>query len=283
MDPIITQVMNTIQGEGVNIGKPMTFIRLGNCNLQCPFCDSKWSNNIDIEYIKKHQIEIDGLKFPEIMNLYNSGNYFDYIKNKNQKYKHLLITGGEPFLNQEFIIDLIKYVNPDIVEFETNGIIFPDKILKFIEIPIVINISPKFDINCYDDFIYIPKDPLADILSSLLNHFIINQTKYTDYINVNIFWKFIHASDNGEKIIRFIDNLKINNKTIYIMPLTPHNIYNSRNFKKFEVNCKETLKFCMENNFKYTPRLQNFLFKTNTSKFSFTHNEYDVIEKKVDL
>ena len=39
--PII-EIFDSIQGEGLNLGKQATFIRLAGCNLNCPWCDTNW-------------------------------------------------------------------------------------------------------------------------------------------------------------------------------------------------------------------------------------------------
>lgn len=40
----VVEVFNSIQGEGANVGKSAIFIRLSNCNKDCPFCDTDWEN-----------------------------------------------------------------------------------------------------------------------------------------------------------------------------------------------------------------------------------------------
>lgn len=37
----VNEIFSSFQGEGTNMGKPCTFIRLQGCNLACPWCDSK--------------------------------------------------------------------------------------------------------------------------------------------------------------------------------------------------------------------------------------------------
>ena len=37
------EIFCSVQGEGVNIGKPAVFLRLGLCNLKCTWCDTKYA------------------------------------------------------------------------------------------------------------------------------------------------------------------------------------------------------------------------------------------------
>jgi len=50
---IITQIIPTIQGEGPSAGTPVLLIRVGNCNLDCAWCDTKWSNNLKLKDVKE--------------------------------------------------------------------------------------------------------------------------------------------------------------------------------------------------------------------------------------
>jgi len=39
----VVEIFHSIQGEGVHVGIPATFIRLAGCNLRCEWCDTKIS------------------------------------------------------------------------------------------------------------------------------------------------------------------------------------------------------------------------------------------------
>lgn len=44
----VVEIFNSIQGEGANVGKSATFIRLSNCNKNCSFCDTDWDNGTEM-------------------------------------------------------------------------------------------------------------------------------------------------------------------------------------------------------------------------------------------
>ncbi len=118
---LINEVFYSIQGEGKSLGKPSIFLRLGGCNLKCSWCDSKytWHPN----FIDNKQSDLKSLI------------------NEIKKYpcKHLVITGGEPLLQQNRIKALLNELKDYTAEIETNGSL-PLKPNKQI---IQVNCSPK--------------------------------------------------------------------------------------------------------------------------------------------
>lgn len=110
MENNILEMFASIQGEGKYIGEPSLFIRFAGCNIRCNWCDSKFSW---IENDGKFTIE-DAIKFIE----------------QNPSYKHLVITGGEPLLHQQDIIQIFHKLNQlqknIVITIETNGTIEPN-------------------------------------------------------------------------------------------------------------------------------------------------------------
>lgn len=97
---ILSEIFYSIQGEGVNIGTPAIFIRFGNCNLRCRWCDSKFARCCNRNISLKDLIK-------EIR--------------KFGRCKHIVITGGEPMLQQDVISAIRNKFPIHYIEVETNG------------------------------------------------------------------------------------------------------------------------------------------------------------------
>lgn len=97
----VSEIFYTLQGEGTNIGNPSIFLRLSGCHLRCSWCDSKftWKLNSGKKMTTKEIIK-EIKKFPT---------------------KNLVITGGEPLLQQSAIIELLSELKEYFVEMETSG------------------------------------------------------------------------------------------------------------------------------------------------------------------
>jgi len=109
----------SFQGE-VNVGRFAYFLRLGQCNLRCKWCDSTYA------YSEWVDLPVD-----------------DIVK-KAMHFPCVVITGGEPLLQREEVAKLVKKLkkaNPMIViEIETNGTVRPIQMGSY---HIVYNVSLK--------------------------------------------------------------------------------------------------------------------------------------------
>ncbi len=75
----LLELFNSLQGEGPNMGKPATFVRLAGCPLQCAWCDTRYSWDVGHgEELDPHDIVGRALA----MGLRG----------------HVVITGGEPLI-----------------------------------------------------------------------------------------------------------------------------------------------------------------------------------------
>lgn len=99
MDQIkISQIFESIQGEGKYNGTPMLFIRTSGCNRNCEFCDTKYHT--------------EG-KFYDIPSLIKIIN--------DSKLDYVCWTGGEPLLWAEQIKEVVKHTPRKYHHIETNG------------------------------------------------------------------------------------------------------------------------------------------------------------------
>lgn len=179
-------VFFSIQGEGNNMGELSCFLRLNGCNLKCIWCDTKytWSDKKKTRWTCEQTKEI-------IENAWKCVN-----KNKS---KRLVITGGEPLMQQEGIESLLKKMPEWNIEIETNGTIVPTKeILKRAQI----NCSPKLNNSGNPKELRI-KDEVIKTLK-----------------DANTFFKFVAASslDLDEIEKDFVDKFSIDINRIIIMP-----------------------------------------------------------------
>jgi len=92
----VIEIFDSIQGEGVQIGTPMTFVRLAGCNLRCKWCDTDYAFGVG--------------------NLWNEE---DIVKKADQSW--VCLTGGEPMLQDlDVLIEQLNSVGKYIA-IETNG------------------------------------------------------------------------------------------------------------------------------------------------------------------
>lgn len=125
----ISEIFYSLQGEGIDVGKPAVFIRTALCNLSCVWCDTKYTwdwNHYDYDR------EVSEMTVPEIQEQISG---FDT--------KHCVITGGEPLIQQTKLVPLLSNLKSKdyFVEVETNGTILPsDTIERFVD---RWNVSPK--------------------------------------------------------------------------------------------------------------------------------------------
>lgn len=125
-------VFKTIQGEGALTGMPSVFLRLYGCNLACARCDTKhsWVNPGQNRRVLKVKHLLETLR----MNLITMAR------------PHLVVTGGEPLLQLEALLQLLDVVScwDDVVNvtLETNGMLY-DGCIRLLEYVTTLSLSPK--------------------------------------------------------------------------------------------------------------------------------------------
>ena len=108
------EIFYSIQGEGITAGTPTMFLRLAFCNLRCDWCDTRYTWDWEHYNRREQVVELSTEKVLEHL--------------LTQDCRRLVITGGEPLIQQKSLIDLMTYTKEKgfYIEIETNGTIVPD-------------------------------------------------------------------------------------------------------------------------------------------------------------
>ena len=213
----INEIFKSIQGEGPNFGKPAIFLRTAQCNLKCTWCDTKytwdWKN---YDYTKEvKEMTLEEIK-ERIMDL---------------EIKHLVITGGEPLLQQDDLADLLSFLKPDFyVEIETNCTILPNKMLT--DLVDQWNVSPKTENS---------GNPLELYENDECYYFFANQE--------NCFFKYVVENESDiPEIKKFVTKYNIPENRVQLM---------TQASTKEEISAREKSisELAKANNFLFSPRL----------------------------
>jgi 7-carboxy-7-deazaguanine synthase len=133
---LVSERFVSLQGEGLSAGAPAAFLRLGQCNLSCGFCDTPYTwddTRFDLS------AELKRISFDKLT---------AWIAEECPG--RLIITGGEPLIQQKALGEWIAAVDAQlesqaktrpVIEVETNGTVPPTAALR--ERIDQWNISPK--------------------------------------------------------------------------------------------------------------------------------------------
>ncbi len=141
---LLSERFVSLQGEGVSTGVPSAFLRLGNCNLSCVYCDTPYTWD-------EQRFDLASELVP-----FEVGDLAEWISVEAPG--RLILTGGEPLLQHKLLTSLLEQADERIaklgrarlfVEVETNGTLFPNEEL-FARVD-QWNISPKLEISQEDE------------------------------------------------------------------------------------------------------------------------------------
>lgn len=117
----------TVQGEGIHTGQVVGFIRLANCNLACSWCDTPYSWDWKRYDKAAETTEVTATDLAELVNSW--------------QVQRVIVTGGEPLMQQDELIELMQLLPHIKFDIETNGTITP--LLTLIQLVDTFNVSPK--------------------------------------------------------------------------------------------------------------------------------------------
>lgn len=108
-----SEIFHSLQGEGARIGTPTVFLRLAGCNLACTWCDTRYTWDWERYDHAKEVISLERTEVEERILRFAC--------------PHLVITGGEPLLQQNELAPLVASLKGQGFHFEveTNGTIIP--------------------------------------------------------------------------------------------------------------------------------------------------------------
>ena len=109
------EIFHSLQGEGVSMGTPSVFLRLALCNLICTWCDTKYTWDWRHHDYNSEVVELSAEQVEETVLSYGC--------------RRLVITGGEPLLQQQGLAPLTRSLKEKgfCFEVETNGTIAPNQ------------------------------------------------------------------------------------------------------------------------------------------------------------
>jgi len=244
------KVSGCLQGEGKYVNVPSLFIRTSGCNLRCIFSNKNGKpNTCDTPYSS----------FKPDQNIMNLDVVANIIRNNIGNIKHLVITGGEPFLQSNPLVellDLIKDLNLYIT-IETNGTIYDNDLVLKADL---ISLSPKLESS---NPTWLKQDVFGIKLSEAImsKHYIIRY-------NLEVLKKFCNSAkqvqlkfvitcqeDLNEVIEKYYNPLNglVNSTDIYLMP-------EGITEKEIQEKSMWLMEECIKNGFTFCPRMHVLYF-----------------------
>ena len=235
----VSEVFYSIQGEGKTMGKRAVFVRLGGCNLMCGGMgtqfDGELHNNatwrcdtVEV-WMKAQSKDFEEILTPECVKAIKEG-------------AHIILTGGEPTMQQKGLEGFIDYVKTNIngdafFEVETNGTIMPSKYL--LENINLWNCSPKLTNSGNDIAMTFKPDVLKELDSQ------------------NTIFKFVVSNSlDFEEIVEYYYEV-VSREKIYLMPA-------GENLDLLNENKEYVVELCKTEHLNFTTRLHIEIWNKKT-------------------
>ena len=217
------EIFRSLQGEGAAIGTPSVFLRLALCNLICTWCDTKYTWDWRHFSYKTEVMELPLQQVEESILRYGC--------------RHLVITGGEPLLQQRGLAPLVQTLREEGFSFEveTNGTLAPiPELEQHID---QWNVSPKLDNS--GNAVHRREIPSALHVFSQL---------------ANAYFKFVVTGVSDlEEVRALIEKYQIARERVILMP-------EGRTQAILQSTSRWLSQLCIEKGFRFTPRLHILLW-----------------------
>lgn len=217
------EIFSSLQGEGPSIGTASVFLRLALCNLACTWCDTKYTWNWQRYDYKSEVVELAIGQVEQAI--------------LGHGCRHLVITGGEPLLQQRTLSPLVRSLKQRgfFFEVETNGTISPDSRLES-DID-QWNVSPKLS----NSGNAIERREIHDAL----DHFVSLENSYYKFV-------IVQPSDMDE-VRTVVEKYRIPKDRVLLMP-------EGRSPAALQKRAGWLSRICIEEGFRFTPRLHILLW-----------------------
>lgn len=234
------EIFHTIQGEGKSIGRPSIFVRTSLCNLHCIWCDTDYTWNwkeTPFKHVNDNKAGYEKYSKTEYIVQLSAEEIANELKKINCK--NVVLTGGEPLLQQDELAELIHLLRKADenyhFEIETNGTILPSE--AFDRLVNQYNVSPKLANS---------NNPLKIREKEKVYNFFSNNAKA-------VFKFVVSTPDDLSEVLDLIQKYSINHNKVFLMPegTSPENLKAKQQW---------LIEECKKNNFNYTDRLHIHIY-----------------------
>lgn len=212
-----SEIFYTLQGEGKLVGVPSVFFRTSSCNLRCSWCDTAYTS-----------------WRPENYDISVSEAFNELIK---FNVKHIVITGGEPFLQRKELTILCELLSAKghHITIETNATIFVSVQANLISMSPKLSNSTPLNEKQWKE-IHERKRLKPDIMRLFLDKYEC-QAKFV-----------INDTQDIQEVQKLVEQIPIPKESIVLMP---------QGMKLNEIKERERwlVEICKETGYRYSPRL----------------------------
>jgi len=245
---VVSESFDSIQGEGASVGIPSLFLRLTGCQLTCPGWGVGGCDTTEVWKTGKRRT------YEEILTYWEEQGWVNGLLGNGRK--RLIVTGGEPFLQEKRVIGFLRYLRSKLatnqkgarieVEWETNCLIPPtahNAITK-----------EESSIGIYQYFNCCPKLKSAGNVRETINSAALSAFANLSWLEhaFGMYATFKFVIQDAEKDIAEVLDLQrtfnINPGSILLMP-------QGASTEELAVSYPIVAELCKQHQFKFSPRL----------------------------